>query len=127
MGLKRILCVEDDTDIQAVTRLALEAVGGFEVTLCSSGEEALGSASTLAPDLILMDVMMPGMDGPTTLQHLRADPATANIPVVFLTARAQPSEINHFRSLGALDVIAKPYNPLTLAGYLKDIWSQHFQ
>lgn len=124
MSLERILCVEDEPDIQAVTRLALETVGGFEVMLCSSGQEALEKASTFNPDLILLDVMMPGMDGPTTLQHLRTDPATANIPVVFLTAKVQPAEIDYFRSLGALDVISKPYDPLTLASCLNDIWNR---
>jgi len=122
MGLERILCVEDEADIQAVTRLALEMIGGYQVMICGSGQEALEKAGGFAPDLILLDVMMPEMDGPTTLRHLRANPATSGIPVVFLTAKAQASEIAHFRSLGALDVVSKPYDPLNLAVRLNDIW-----
>ena len=122
MGLERILCVEDEADIQAVTRLALEMIGGYQVMICGSGQEALEKAGGFAPDLILLDVMMPEMDGPTTLRHLRANPVTSGIPVVFLTAKAQASEIAHFRSLGALDVVSKPYDPLNLAVRLNDIW-----
>lgn len=124
MALERILCVEDEPDIQEVTRLALEMVGGYQVMICGSGQEALDKANGFAPDLILLDVMMPDMDGPTTLRHLRSDPATSNIPVVFLTAKAQPAEIEHFRTLGALDVISKPYDPLNLAARLNDIWNR---
>ena len=124
MALERILCVEDEPDIQEVTRLALEMVGGYQVMICSSGQEALDKSAGFSPDLILLDVMMPEMDGPTTLRHLRSDPATSNIPVVFLTAKVQPAEIEHFRSLGALDVISKPYDPLNLAARLNDIWNR---
>ncbi len=85
-NLQRILLIEDDADIQAVGRLALEAVGGFTVRVCASGQDALETASAFAPDLILLDVMMPGMDGPTTFAALRAQPATAHIPIVFMTA-----------------------------------------
>ena len=119
MKIERILCAEDDPDIQAVTRLALELVGGFQVNICASGQETLEKAAAYSPDLILLDVMMPGMDGPATLQHLRADPATADIPVIFLTAKAQPGEIEHYRSLGALGVIAKPFDPMNLAAQIK--------
>ena len=124
MALERILCVEDEPDIQEVTRLALEMVGGYHVMICGSGQEALDKTADFSPDLILLDVMMPEMDGPTTLRHLRSDPATSNIPVVFLTAKVQPAEIEHFRSLGAVDVIAKPYDPLNLAARLNDIWNR---
>jgi Response regulators consisting of a CheY-like receiver domain and a winged-helix DNA-binding domain len=119
MKLERILCAEDDPDIQAVTRLALELVGGFQVRICGSGREILQNTASYAPDLILLDVMMPGMDGPTTLRHLRADPASAHIPVIFLTAKAQPAEIEHYRSLGALDAIAKPFDPMNLAARIR--------
>ena len=119
MTLRRILCAEDEPDIRAVARLALEQVGGFDVLICSSGEEALDKAGAFAPDLIVLDVMMPGMDGPATLRRLRAAPATAAIPVVFLTAKVQPLEIEHYYSLGAADVIAKPFDPMNLATRLK--------
>lgn len=123
-GLRKLLYVEDEADIRAVAQLALEAVGGFTVELCSSGEEALRRAPAFQPDLILLDVMMPGMDGPTTLQALRAVPALAATPAVFMTAKVQPAEIAHFKSLGALDVIAKPFDPMTLSETVRQIWSR---
>lgn len=122
MNLERILYVEDEPDIQAVAKLALEMVGGYQVMICSGGQEALDKVGGFAPDIILLDVMMPGMDGPTTLQNLRANPATATIPVIFLTAKVQPSEVAHYQSLGALDVIAKPFDPMALAGQVRKIW-----
>jgi CheY-like chemotaxis protein/HPt (histidine-containing phosphotransfer) domain-containing protein len=87
----------------------------LKVRSCSSGGDALTAAADWSPDLILLDVMMPTMDGPTTLAHLRQSPTTAEIPVVFMTARAQPRELEHFVSLGAEGVIAKPFDPMTLA------------
>lgn len=124
MTLQRILYVEDEPDIQAVAKIALEAVGGFNVLICSSGAEALEKVSGFAPDLILLDVMMPDMDGPTILKHLRANPATAAIPVIFLTAKAQASEISQFLAMGAQSIIAKPFDPMTLSAQVMKIWSQ---
>jgi len=124
MTLTRILYAEDEPDIQAVAKLALEMVGGFQVLICGTGIEALEKVKDFAPDLILLDVMMPGMDGPTTLQRLRADPATAAIPVIFLTAKVQPSEVARFQALGALDVIAKPFDPMTLAAQVRQVWGR---
>ncbi|MFP8776959.1 response regulator [Hydrogenophaga sp. RWCD_12] len=125
-SLERILYVEDEPDIQAVAAMALEMVGGFQVKVCSSGEEALQEVRSFAPDLILLDVMMPGMDGPGTLRALRAMPATARVPVAFMTAKVQPEEVEHYRALGALDVIAKPFDPMTLSTRVRDIWAaQH--
>lgn len=121
-ALPRILYVEDEPDIQAVAKLALEMVGGFEVKVCSSGEEALSEVDAFAPDMILLDVMMPGMDGPSTLQALREKPSFAQTPVAFMTAKVQPAEVAHYRSLGARDVIAKPFDPMTLASQVKAIW-----
>ncbi len=123
-SLQRILVVEDEPDIRAVAKLALEVVGHFTVKLCSSGPEALKAAPSFTPDLILLDVMMPGMDGPSTLRKLRANPATAKIPVVFLTARVQAGEMPKYLSLGALDVIAKPFDPMTLATTLNTLWGR---
>jgi two-component system OmpR family response regulator len=122
--LTRILMVEDEADIQVVARLALEAVGGFMVDVCSSGQEAIDRAPAFGPDLILLDVMMPGMDGPTTLRALRETPATAAVPVVFMTAKVQPHEVAGFRALGALGIIAKPFDPMTLPTTILDIWSE---
>ena len=121
--LQRILYVEDESDIQAVAKLALEMVGGFTVKICSSGEEALREATAFAPDMILLDVMMPGIDGPATLRGLREQPALSTVPVAFMTAKVQPTEVRHYKSLGALDVIAKPFDPMTLAERVTAIWN----
>jgi CheY-like chemotaxis protein len=120
--LERILCVEDDADIKTVIQIALETVGGFRVELCGSGLDALDRAVAWQPDLILLDVMMPGMDGPSTLRALQAQPATAAIPVMFMTARVQPSEVAEFLAMGALAVIAKPFDPMTLAHDIETHW-----
>ena len=125
MKLERILYAEDEPDIQAVAKLALEMVGGFTVQICNNGADALQKVAGFSPDLILLDVMMPGMDGPNTLQRLRADPATANIPVIFLTAKVQASEVARYQALGALDVIAKPFDPMSLAAQVRQIWGRH--
>lgn len=122
--LSRILMVEDEPDIQAVARVALEAVGGFTVEMCSSGQEALQRVVACNPDLILMDVMMPGMDGPTTLKKLRADPATAGYPVIFMTAKVQSQEVSRYKDIGGLGVIAKPFDPMTLAASVRSLWEQ---
>ncbi len=121
--LEKILYVEDEPDIQAVARIALENVGGFTLDICSSGQDALNRAESFAPDLILLDVMMPGMDGPSTLKALRGIPALAKTPVMFMTAKVQPHEIEHFKSLGALDVIPKPFDPMTLSDTVRKVWN----
>lgn len=120
--LERILYVEDEDDIRTVATMALQAVGGFEVRACASGAEALEQAAGAGADLLLLDVMMPGMDGPSTLAALRDMPATAATPVVFMTAKVQATEIAQYHSLGALGVIAKPFDPMTLADQLRVIW-----
>lgn len=121
--LKHILLVEDDPDIQEVARMALESLGGFEVALASTGQEALDKFPTLHPDLVLLDVMMPGMNGPTTLARLRQTTTGAQTPVVFMTAKVQPHEVTQYKELGAIDVISKPFDPMTLSSQLLEIWS----
>jgi CheY-like chemotaxis protein len=121
-GLRTILYVEDDPDIQEVVTMALEVVGGFQVSVASSGREALVTVEGGIPDLILLDVMMPDMDGPTTLARMRERPELADVPVVFITAKVQATEIEYFKSLGAVDVIAKPFDPVTLASQVQAIW-----
>lgn len=121
--LRKILYVEDETDIQAVARLSLEAFGGFDVRICSSGKEALGLAPDYRPDLIILDVMMPGMDGPTTFQALRQTEATAKTPIIFMTAKVQAHEVQAYKDLGALGVISKPFDPMTLSTEVKAMWS----
>ncbi len=124
-ALNRILYVEDEPDIQTIGKLALETVGGFTVEVCSSGQEAIERAEGFAPDLILLDVMMPGMDGPSTLQALREQQRIADTPVIFITAKVQAQEIEEFKAMGAMDVIAKPFDPMTLSETIKEIWQTH--
>ena len=120
--LHRILYVEDDVDIRTVAKLALEAVGGFTVEVAASGDEALIRVREFAPDLLLLDVMMPGMDGPATLRVLRAGSDAENVPAIFMTARALPGEVAALKALGALGVITKPFDPMTLADQIRTLW-----
>src|ERR1700694_1957917 len=115
MSSFRILHIDDEQDILELVKLSLGLDRELTVRSCVSGEDALAEAAEWSPDLILCDVMMPGMDGPATLARLRENPRTAKIPVVFMTARAQIRELDHFTSLGATGVIAKPFDPMTLA------------
>jgi len=122
--LEHVLYVEDDPDIRAVAQMALEIVGGLNLRACCSGLEALQAAGDFRPDLLLLDVMMPGMDGPTTLAGLRQLACTAATPVIFMTAKVQASEVAYYRSLGALGVIAKPFDPMALAEQVRQLWAQ---
>jgi two-component system, OmpR family, response regulator len=122
-SLNTILYVEDDADIQTVAQIALEVVGGFQIKTCSSGKEALEAAyAGFEADLILLDVMMPEMDGPSTLAKLRQFNQTANTPVIFMTAKVQAGEVAFYKSLGALGVIAKPFDPMTLSEQVRNLW-----
>jgi len=122
--LKRILCVDDEEDILQVAKLALETVGGFETRQCNSGAEALIEVGQYNPDMILLDVMMPQMDGPATLKMLKGDATFANIPVIFMTAKVQPSEIEQYLKLGAIGVVAKPFDPMELPKQIEKLWKQ---
>lgn len=122
--LTRILVAEDDPDIRALIELALGRLGGMEVVCCDSGVAALRLVASTAPDLILLDVMMPELDGLETLARLRANPDTASIPVVFITARIQPFDIETYHLRGALAVIAKPFDPMALAQQLRKLHDQ---
>lgn len=123
--LKKILYVEDEPDIRTIAQVALEDIGGFTVKYCGSGREALEQAESFVPDLLLLDVMMPGMDGPATLQALRKMPKLVNTPAIFMTAKAQTAEIEEYGKLGVLDVIVKPFDPMRLAETLQDCWKKH--
>lgn len=122
--LRHVLCVEDEPDIRLIAQLALETVGGLKVSLCSSGKEGLEAARRERPDLVVLDVMMPGLDGPGTLSALRELPETRDLPVVFMTAKVQPAEVAQLMALGALAVVAKPFDPMTLADQLRGIWAR---
>jgi len=113
--MSRILYVDDEADIREVAQLSLELDPDLEVRTCASGVEAIEQAAAWQPDLILLDVMMPGMDGPTVLARLRAQDSTEAIPVIFITARTQQSEVCGFQELGVRGVLAKPFDPMTLA------------
>lgn len=113
--MTRILYVDDEADIREVAQMAIELDPMFEVRCCASGPEAIDQATEWVPDLILLDVMMPGMDGPTVFARLKEQAGTAAIPVVFITARTQTREVSSFLKLGARGVIAKPFDPMTLA------------
>jgi CheY-like chemotaxis protein len=115
----KILLIDDDDDVRRVAHLSLSRLGRMEVVDEGSGAGGLLRAAVERPDAILLDVMMPGMDGPATLAALRADPATASIPVLFLTAKAMASEVERLLRLGALGVLIKPFDPLTLAAQVR--------
>jgi len=123
-ALKRIMLVEDDPDIQLIARLSLETGGGYEVRTCGSGAEAVQSARAHAPDLILLDMMMPGMDGIATMEALRALPETAAVPIVFFTANAQRQAQEDLLRRGALGVIVKPIEPQALVAQIGALWQQ---
>jgi CheY-like chemotaxis protein len=115
MNRIRILHVDDEPDIREVVDMSLSLNPDFQVRACESGAQAITAAAEWSPELILLDVMMPHMDGPTTLSQLRKNPQTSGIPVLFMTARAQTREIEQFIALGAQGVISKPFDPMTLA------------
>ncbi len=115
MGIRKVLVVDDEPDIRRVIALSLAHFAGWQVVQAASGEEALALAGAEQPDVVLLDVTMPGMDGRQTLAALRADPRTANIPVVFATARVRPNDVDEWRTLGARGHIAKPFDPTTIA------------
>jgi CheY-like chemotaxis protein len=116
----RILLVDDEPDIREVVDVSLGLDPEFKIRACASGADALVTAAEWSPSIILLDVMMPLMDGPTTLVNLRNNPRTADIPVVFLTARTQADEVEQYISLGAQGVLSKPFDPMTLAASVRD-------
>jgi CheY-like chemotaxis protein len=120
--LKTLLYVDDDADIREIVEMALGMIDNLSVHTCASGEQALRLVPTLKPDLILLDVMMPDMDGPTVFSRMSAGTEQQNCPVIFVTAKALPLEVSHFRELGAAGVIAKPFDPMELGRQVLQIW-----
>jgi len=121
--LSHIMCVDDEQDILQVAKLALEVVGGFRVSLSHGSRDAVEMAMRECPDLILLDVMMPEMDGPATLDRLRREGGAASAtPVIFMTAKARPDEIKSFLALGAIGVISKPFDPMKLSEQVGVMW-----
>ena len=117
----RLLHVEDDQDILEIAMMSLEMAGGFEVLQCDNGAEALARAPGFAPDIMIFDLMMPEMSGTQLLVRMRELPALATVPVIFMTARAQPHEKRDLMEKGAVDVIVKPFDPITLGDQIKAI------
>lgn len=115
MATKQILVIDDEDDIREVAQVSLEMVGNWEVLTARSGQEGLTKAEAEQPDAILLDVMMPDMDGPTTFQQLQKTPTICHIPVILMTAKVQASDRRRFAGLGVKGVIAKPFDPITLA------------
>jgi two-component system OmpR family response regulator len=122
--LQRILHIDDEPDILAVAAFAFKKIGGFTVRSANSGTQAVALAKEFLPDLILLDVMMPGMDGVQTFHSLRADPATAGIPVVYLTAKVQTHEVQALQQTGVVAVLAKPFDPPKLCRDLEAVWAR---
>ena len=117
--LKKIIYAEDQADLQMIARVALENVGGFEVMICNNGQEAVDAVPDFQPDLLLLDVMMPVMDGPTALKTIRE--FCPDIPAIFITAKVRPDEVVRLKAMNA-EVISKPYNPMELSDQVKAIW-----
>lgn len=121
-SLKRVMCVEDDEDIRTVLEFSLGTLGGYEVMCCASGPQALAAAPAFAPDLILLDVMMPLMSGPEVLAALRQTDRLRNVPTVFMTAKAMPEEVESLLVHGATGIIVKPFDPVTLPRDILIYW-----
>jgi two-component system, cell cycle response regulator len=122
LPLQTVLYVDDEPDLRLIAQTALNLAPGLTVHTAESGEQALEMARELRPDLLLLDVMMPGLDGPATLKQLRADPGGARIPVIFITAKATPDNVARLRALGASAVIAKPFDPMQLSAQVLSLW-----
>ena len=121
MNISKVMIVDDDEDIRLVTELAVRRIGNWEVVTAASGEEALVLARSERPDVILLDVMMPRLDGPATMAKLREEPTTAGIPVIFLTAKVQHHEIEGYLAGGASGVICKPFDATSLPDEIRCI------
>jgi CheY-like chemotaxis protein len=121
-GPRRVMCVEDDADIRMILEFSLQRLGGYELCLCASGQEAIDRVAVFSPDLVLLDVMMPGLSGPQTLELLRKLPAMSGVPVVFLTAKAMLNEVEDLLQHGATGIIVKPFDPVKLPENVQFYW-----
>ena len=122
-ALERICYVEDDEDIQRIVRMSLERVGKMTVEVVSDPNQAIGDMARFKPDLVMLDWMMPGMDGPTLFRKMKQDPHTAALPVVFITAKATQRDMEELIALGAAATISKPFSPKDLPDQLRAIWA----
>ena len=122
--LQRICYVEDDEDIQRIVRMSLERVGKMTVDVVSDSTTAIGRMTSFKPDLVMLDWMMPGMDGPTLFRHMKQNPETSVLPVVFITAKATQRDMDELKTLGAVGTISKPFSPKDLPDQLRAIWAK---
>jgi two-component system OmpR family response regulator len=125
--LSRILYAEDEKDIRAIAQVALEDIGGFTVQYCSNSKEVFEIVKDFAPQLLLLDVMMPGMDGPTILKILRDQYNMTDVPAIFMTAKIQAGEIMQYKEMGIIEVITKPFDPMLLAKNINDVWDKYLE
>jgi two-component system, OmpR family, response regulator len=124
-SLTKILYVEDEEYLQKIARMALERVGNFTVEICGTGAEALERLDEFNPDMILLDVRLPVMNGPEVLQAIRLRPAFEKTPAVFITASVMAEDIESYRGEDVSDIISKPFDPMTLSEQLQAIWDRH--
>lgn len=122
--LKKILYAEDEPDVQTVVEMTINAMSNYEIKVCDNGKKLLDCVDDYNPDLILLDVMMPEMDGPATFKNLQSSERTKNIPVIFMTAKAQVHEIEIFKESGVLGIITKPFDPVSLCSDIEKIWNE---
>ncbi|WP_419536437.1 response regulator [Endozoicomonas sp.] len=125
--LKTILYAEDDEDIRSIVEISLQNFSDLKLIVCNGGTDALKMADSGTPDMVLLDVMMPDVDGLTVLKSLKQREDYQNVPIVLMTAKVQKYEVEQFKALGAVDVIVKPFDPLTLSNQLTAIWSQYHE
>lgn len=121
--LKKILYAEDEPDVQTIVELTIQTMSDYEIKICNNGKLLLDCVEEYNPDLILLDVMMPEMDGPTTFKNLLSNEKTKDIPVIFITAKAQVHEVGKFKEIGALGVITKPFKMMNLCEEIQEIWN----
>jgi CheY-like chemotaxis protein len=121
-SLRRVMCVEDDADIRLILDFSLSKLGGYEVLCCPGGQTAIDEVPSFRPDIVLLDVMMPGLSGPETLHELRLMPLMKGVPVVFMTAKAMIEEVTELLEYGATGVIVKPFNPVSLPKDIQLYW-----
>lgn len=125
--LKKILYAEDETDVQTIVEVSIWSTSSYQIKICDNGKLLLDCVEEYDPDLILLDVMMPEMDGITTLENLQANEKTKDIPVIFITAKAQSHEVKLFNESGVIGVITKPFDPMTLSATITEFWERYSQ
>lgn len=123
--LKKILYAEDEPDVQTIVELTIQTMSDYEIKICNNGQKLLECVEEYKPDLIMLDVMMPEMDGPTTFKNLQDNKKTKNIPVIFVTAKAQVHEVEKFKEIGSWGVITKPFTLMNLCDEIQEIWNNN--